>query len=143
MLGCGRCLYPDLIVSPSDHLPGTVKTKIISFGEHSHGAYKVALVMSDGTIVEDVVVAWGDEVVSVAGFGVHVLRYLTGRGRHRPELTRRLRQGTYTDAGLCAVVSLKSKLSRRQGSRVSLPRPALRRPKRIRQSLVAGDCRQA
>jgi hypothetical protein len=63
-------LYPDLLVTPSNHLPGTVKTKIVSFGEHSYGAYKVALVMSDGTIIEDVIVAWGDEVVRVAGVDV-------------------------------------------------------------------------
>jgi hypothetical protein len=69
-LACGRCLYPDLIVSPSNHLPGTIKTRIISFGEHSYGAYRVALVMSDGTIIEDVIVAWGDEVVRVAGVDV-------------------------------------------------------------------------
>jgi hypothetical protein len=48
ILACGRSLYPDLLVTPSNHLPGTVKTKIISFGEYSYGAYKVALVMSDG-----------------------------------------------------------------------------------------------
>jgi hypothetical protein len=70
MLACGRSLYPDLIVSPSNHLPGTVKTKIISFGEFAYGAYKVALVMSDGTIIEDVIVAWGEEVVRVAGVDV-------------------------------------------------------------------------
>ena len=69
-LECGRSLYPDRVVTPSNHLPGTVKTKIISFGEHSYGAYKVALVMSDGTIIEDVIVAWGDEVVRVSGVDV-------------------------------------------------------------------------
>jgi hypothetical protein len=57
-------------VAPSNRLPGTVKTKIISFGEYSHGAYKVALVMSDGTIIEDVIAAWGGEVVRVAGVDV-------------------------------------------------------------------------
>lgn len=57
-------------MSPSNHLPGTVKARIISFGEHSYGAYKVALIMSDGTIIEDVIVAWGDEVVRVAGVDV-------------------------------------------------------------------------
>lgn len=30
---------------------------IRSFGEHSYGAYKVALVMADGAIIEDVIVA--------------------------------------------------------------------------------------
>jgi len=51
-------------------LSGTIKTKIISFGEYKYGASKVALVMSDGTIIEDVVVAWGDEVVRVGGVDV-------------------------------------------------------------------------
>ena len=57
-------------MSTSDHLPETVTTKIISFGEHSYGAHKVALVMSDGAIIDDVIVAWGDEVVRVAGVDV-------------------------------------------------------------------------
>ena len=47
-----------------------VKTKILSFGEHSCGAYRVALIMSDGGIIEDVTVAWGDEVVRIAGVDV-------------------------------------------------------------------------
>lgn len=47
-----------------------VKTKILSFGEQSYGAHRVALIMSDGTIIEDVVIAWGDEVVRTAGVDV-------------------------------------------------------------------------
>jgi hypothetical protein len=47
-----------------------VKTKILSFGEHSYGAYRVALVMSDGRLIEDVIVAWGDQVVRIAGVDV-------------------------------------------------------------------------
>jgi hypothetical protein len=31
------------------------------------GAYKVALVMKDGSVIEDVLVAWGDEIVKIAG----------------------------------------------------------------------------
>jgi hypothetical protein len=70
MLACSRCIYPDVSVTPSNHLPGAVKSKIFSFGEHSYGAYKVALVLSDGTVIEDVIVAWGDEVAKIAGVDV-------------------------------------------------------------------------
>lgn len=31
------------------------------------GAHKVALVMKDGSVVDDVIVAWGDDVVRVGG----------------------------------------------------------------------------
>jgi hypothetical protein len=55
---------------PSSHLTDQVTSKIISFGESSYGAYTVALVMADGTIVDDVTVAWGREVVKVAGVDV-------------------------------------------------------------------------
>jgi hypothetical protein len=48
-------------------LPAPVKEKILSFGEDSMGTHRVALVLSDGRLVEDVVVAWGAEVISVAG----------------------------------------------------------------------------
>jgi hypothetical protein len=51
-------------------LPETIKTKIIAFGEYKYGASKVALVMSDGSIIEDVIVAWGDEVVRIGGVDV-------------------------------------------------------------------------
>lgn len=42
-----------------------LKTKIIGFGEHSMGAYKTDLLLRDGRIVKDVIVAWGDEVVRI------------------------------------------------------------------------------
>lgn len=42
-----------------------LKTKIIGFGEYKMGAYKVDLVLRDGRIIKDVVVAWGDEVVRI------------------------------------------------------------------------------
>jgi len=31
------------------------------------GAHRVALIMKDGSVVEDVIVAWGDEVVRIGG----------------------------------------------------------------------------
>ena len=31
------------------------------------GAHKVTLVMADGSIVDDVIVAWGNQIVSVEG----------------------------------------------------------------------------
>ena len=50
-----------------DRLAPELKTKIIGFGEYKMGAYKVDLVLRDGRIVKDVIVAWGDEVVRVGG----------------------------------------------------------------------------
>ena len=48
-------------------LPETVKARILSFPEHKMGVHKVALALKDGRMVEDVMVAWGDEVVTVGG----------------------------------------------------------------------------
>ena len=48
-------------------LPTAVKERILTFGEYKMGAYKVALVMKDGSVIEDVIVAWGDDVVRIAG----------------------------------------------------------------------------
>lgn len=50
-----------------DRLAPGLKTKIIGFGEYKMGAYKVDLVLRDGRIIKDVIVAWGDEVVRVGG----------------------------------------------------------------------------
>jgi hypothetical protein len=46
-------------------LPEAVKEKILSFPEYKMGTHKVALIMKDGSMIEDVFVAWGDEVVRV------------------------------------------------------------------------------
>ncbi len=48
-----------------DRLSPNLKTKIIRFGEYKMGAYKVDLVLRDGRIIKDVIVAWGDEIVRV------------------------------------------------------------------------------
>jgi len=48
-------------------LPANLKARVLLFGESSMGAYHVALVLRDGTVVDDVFVAWGDEVVKVGG----------------------------------------------------------------------------
>jgi len=48
-------------------IPEVVKEKILGFPEYKMGTHKVALFMKDGTVIEDVIVAWGDEVVRVAG----------------------------------------------------------------------------
>jgi hypothetical protein len=48
-----------------DRLAPDLKAKIIGFGEYKMGAYKVDLVLRDGRIIKDVIVAWGDEVVRV------------------------------------------------------------------------------
>lgn len=48
-------------------LPAAIKEQILAFPEYKMGTHKVALVMSDGSVVDDVIVAWGDEVVRVGG----------------------------------------------------------------------------
>lgn len=48
-------------------LPERLRTKVQSFPEVSMGAQRIAIVLASGEVVEDVIVAWGEEVVSVAG----------------------------------------------------------------------------
>ena len=55
------------IVTLLARLPDHVKEKILSFPEHRMGVHRVALVLKDGSLIEDVLVAWGDEVVRVGG----------------------------------------------------------------------------
>jgi hypothetical protein len=45
-------------------LPESIKAKILTFPEHRMGAQRVALIYGDGRIVENVIVAWGEEVMS-------------------------------------------------------------------------------
>ncbi|HYV49995.1 MAG TPA: hypothetical protein VFA20_34305 [Myxococcaceae bacterium] len=45
-------------------LPAAIREKIAGFPEYRMGAHKVALVLRDGRVVEDVVVAWEKEIVS-------------------------------------------------------------------------------
>jgi hypothetical protein len=54
-----------------ERLSADVKTKIIGLGEYKMGAHNVDLVLRDGRIVQDVIVAWGDEIVRV-GANEHV-----------------------------------------------------------------------
>ncbi len=44
-------------------LTPAIKTKILTFPEYSMGAHRVDLVLRDGSVVRDVMVAWGDTVV--------------------------------------------------------------------------------
>jgi hypothetical protein len=48
-------------------LPERLRAKVRSFPEVSMGAQRVAIVLASGEIVDDVILAWGEEVVSVAG----------------------------------------------------------------------------
>jgi hypothetical protein len=48
-------------------LPTAVTDLILGFPEYKMGTHKVALQLRDGTVVEDVLVAWGTEVIRVAG----------------------------------------------------------------------------
>ncbi len=54
-----------------ERLSADVKTKIIGFGEYKMGAHKVDLVLRDGRVVREVIVAWGDQIVRV-GASEHV-----------------------------------------------------------------------
>jgi hypothetical protein len=48
-------------------LPERLRTKVRSFPEVSMAAQRIALVLATGQVIDDVVVASGEEVVSVAG----------------------------------------------------------------------------
>jgi hypothetical protein len=52
-------------------IPESVKEKVLAFGESSYGAYRVQLVLADGRMIPDVVLAWGDEIVRVGSADVH------------------------------------------------------------------------
>ena len=49
----------------SARLHAEISELIASFPEYSMGAHRVALVMKDGSVIEDVIVAWSNEVVRV------------------------------------------------------------------------------
>ena len=51
----------------SSDLPGAIKERILTFPEYRMGAHRVALILRDGRVIDNVVVAWGDEIVSVGG----------------------------------------------------------------------------
>jgi hypothetical protein len=64
----------DLLDAAKRHiLPERLRAKARSFPEVSMGAQRVALVLASGEVVEDVILAWGEEVVSVAGKEPHAL----------------------------------------------------------------------
>lgn len=48
-------------------LPESVQERIRAMRESSYGANRVALVLRDGTVIEDVDVAWASDVVRIAG----------------------------------------------------------------------------
>jgi hypothetical protein len=49
------------------HLAEAIRARILTFPQDTMGLFHVALVMADGSVVEDVVVTWGDGVVHIAG----------------------------------------------------------------------------
>ncbi len=51
----------------AERLPDPVQERIVSFPEYTMGAHKVALDLRDGSVVEGVLVAWGEEVARVGG----------------------------------------------------------------------------
>lgn len=50
-----------------NRLPESVREKLAQIPEYRMGAHKVAVRLRDGRIIEDVVVAWEAEIVSVGG----------------------------------------------------------------------------
>ena len=51
-------------------LPAEVQEKILTLPEYHMGAHRVDLVLRDGRVISDVIVAWGDEVIRIAGHDV-------------------------------------------------------------------------
>jgi hypothetical protein len=48
-------------------VPISIQEKIASFPEYRMSAHKVAVLLADGRMFEDVIVAWESEIVSVGG----------------------------------------------------------------------------
>lgn len=48
-------------------LPLDIQERIDTFAESSMGVHRVDLILSDGHVIEDVSVAWGEEVVARRG----------------------------------------------------------------------------
>jgi len=63
-----RARLSDLLDAATRHiLPERLRIKVQTFPEVSMGAQRIALVLATGQVIDDVVVAWGQEVVSVGG----------------------------------------------------------------------------
>lgn len=48
-------------------LPEAIREKLATLPEYRMGAHKVAVRLKDGRVVEDVIVAWEKEIISVGG----------------------------------------------------------------------------
>ena len=48
-------------------IPERLRAKVQTFGEVSMGANRVALVLRSGAVIDDVILAWGEEVVRIGG----------------------------------------------------------------------------
>lgn len=48
-------------------LPERLRGKVQTFGEVSMGANRVALVLKSGAVIDDVILAWGKEIVRIGG----------------------------------------------------------------------------
>ncbi len=48
-------------------LPERLRGKVQTFGEVSMGANRVALVLKSGAVIDDVILAWGNEIVRIGG----------------------------------------------------------------------------
>ena len=50
-----------------DLLPEKVAELVHTFPEYKMGAYRIAVTLADGSMVEDVIAAWGHQVIRVGG----------------------------------------------------------------------------
>ena len=48
-------------------LPEVLRDQVVEFPECSYGANRVTLLLADGRLVEDVILAWGRQIVKVGG----------------------------------------------------------------------------
>ena len=48
-------------------LPEELRSKVLSFPEYKMGAHRVALLLRNGETVDNVIIAWGDEIVHLGG----------------------------------------------------------------------------
>ncbi len=50
-----------------ESIPQDIADKICSFPEYRYGANRIKVWLDDGTCFDNVIVAWGEEIISVEG----------------------------------------------------------------------------
>jgi len=59
------------------NIPSLLSDKASSFPEVSYGATKVTLVLKDNSKIENVVLAWGSEIVKIRNTPIEKIKHLT------------------------------------------------------------------